>query len=305
VFAHGSSVVVHNVRVTDADEPDAPGHQPRHAGGRRVRRDDSPADVVDDSVDDGGDGPEALDEGPDEGPADQPGVGRRITFWIGIGLILAGLGLLGYVAWQFWGTNWVAKKHQRELTSQLQKEWTAGKGCERFCPRGAAIALIRIPRFGKHYVVPVLEGTDKATVLDKGAFGHFENTAEAGQVGNFALAAHRVTHGEPLRHMPDLRPGDQIKVETRKFTYTYVLDTNPNQLVISFTGVWVLDALPHNPVAGGPEPAQKPGQRLITLTTCSEIFHTDNRMIAFGHLVSADKKVVRSKTASATSSPAG
>ena len=34
-----------------------------------------------------------------------------------------------------------------------------------------------------------------------------------------------------------------------------------------------------------PQPAQRPGQRLITLTTCSEIFHTDNRMIAFGHLV--------------------
>jgi sortase A len=24
---------------------------------------------------------------------------------------------------------------------------------------------------------------------------------------------------------------------------------------------------------------------LLTLTTCSELFHTDNRMIAFGHLV--------------------
>jgi sortase A len=33
------------------------------------------------------------------------------------------------------------------------------------------------------------------------------------------------------------------------------------------------------------QPAQRPGQRLITLTTCSELFHTDNRMIAFGHLV--------------------
>jgi sortase A len=30
---------------------------------------------------------------------------------------------------------------------------------------------------------------------------------------------------------------------------------------------------------------QRPGQKLITLTTCAELFHTDNRMIAFGHLV--------------------
>ena len=38
---------------------------------------------------------------------------------------------------------------------------------------------------------------------------------------------------------------------------------------------------------GGVEPAQKPGQKLITLTTCAELFHTDNRMIAFGHLVAS------------------
>jgi sortase A len=103
------------------------------------------------------------------------------------------------------------------------------------------------------------------------------------------VAAHRVTHGQPLRNMPDLRPGDKVIVETVDTTYTYVLDTNPNDLVIPFTGIWVLDALPHNP-NGGPEPAQKPDQRLITLTTCSEIFHTDNRMIAFGHLVKATSK---------------
>jgi sortase A len=216
---------------------------------------------------------------------------RRISFWIGVGLILAGLSLLGYVAWQLWGTNIIAKKHQKALTSEIQRDWAAGAGCEKYCPKGATIALIRIPKFGKNYVIPVLEGTDKATVLDKGAYGHFTGTAEAGQPGNFALAAHRVTHGEPLRHMPDLRPGDKVIVETRSYTYTYVLDTNPNKLVISFHGTWVLDPVPHNPQPGGVQPpSQAPGQRLITLTTCSEIFHTDNRMIAFGHLVSQVRK---------------
>ena len=258
-------------------------------------RDESPADVVEDDVEDGaddspgdasdGDAADASPDRPGRRAAEKRGGGRRITFWIGIGLILAGLGLLGYVAWQFWGTNWIARKHQRELTSQVQHDWAVGNGCDRFCPKGATMALIRIPKFGKKYVVPLLEGTDKATVLDKGAFGHFEETADPGQVGNFAVAAHRVTHGEPLRHMPDLRPGDKVIVETRKFTYTYTLDTNPNDLVIPFTETWVIDPLPDNPDPGEPEPEQVEGQRLITLTTCSEIFHTDNRMIAFGHLV--------------------
>jgi sortase A len=216
--------------------------------------------------------------------------GKRITFWVGIGLILGGLGLLAYVAWELWGTNWIAHKHQHELTSQVQEDWAVGNGCETYCPKGATIALIRIPKFGKKYVIPVLQGTDKASVLDKGAFGHFDDTAEPGQTGNFALAGHRVTHGEPLRHMPDLRPGDDVIVETRTFTYTYELDTNPNDLVISFHGTWVLDPLPHNPDGGVPNDVRFANKQLITLTTCSEIFHTDNRMIAFGHLVSSVRK---------------
>jgi sortase A len=294
-----------NVPVTDADQPEASSRQPRATGGSH-RRDEPGRDVVDDSVESAEDR-SGDDDSSYDGPVDSPGAaperrgGRRITFWIGVGLILAGLGLLGYVAWQFWGTNWVSKKHQREIASALQQDWSSGLGKKpKFVPTGEASALIRIPRFGKKYVVPVLEGAPDGSIspdiLAKG-FGHFQTggvggakVAYPGDVGNYALAAHRVTHGEPLRHMPDLRPGDKVIVETVDATYTYELDTNPNALVIPFTGIWVLDPLPHNPRPGGPEPKQVPGQRLITLTTCSELFHTDNRMIAFGHLVSSTLK---------------
>jgi sortase A len=232
---------------------------------------------------------ESAPRGPDDpGTPKPPSTARRITFWIGVGLILAGLGLLAYVAWQLWGTNWISKRAQRQITTQLQEDWAAGEGCDKYCPHGKASALIRIPKFGKKYVIPVLEGTSQ-DILAKG-FGHFDDTAAAGQVGNYAIAGHRVTHGEPLRHMPDLRPGDEVIVETRQYTYTYVLDTNPNDLVISFHQTWVLDPVPHNPKGGVEPPSQKKGQRLITLTTCSEIFHTDNRMIAFGHLVDTVRK---------------
>jgi len=282
-----TTVVLHNVEVSGS------------------RRDESEGDIVDDSVDVsaeqvGGDARGRRRAAPERT------TGRRITFWIGIGLILAGVSMLAYVGWQFWGTNWIARKHQHEITSQLQKDWQTGHGKKpQFVPKGKASALIRIPKFGKKYVVPVLEGTDKASVLDKGAYGHFENTADPGQVGNYALAAHRVTHGEPLRHMPDLRPGDKVIVETVDATYTYQLDTNPNDLVIPFTETWVIDPLPHNPDAGEPEPQQIQGQRLITLTTCSEIFHTDNRMIAFGHLVKETAKTVVKKPSSIGTQSAG
>lgn len=215
---------------------------------------------------------------------------RRVAVWVGVLMMLAGVGLLGYVAWQFWGTNWVSQREHDKVADALQTQWREGgtRLQPKQVPEGEASAIIRIPKFGKEYAVPVLEGTSD-DVLSRG-YGHFRDTADPGEVGNYALAAHRVTHGEPLRRMPELRPGDEVIVETVGATHTYELDTDPNDLVIPFTGVWVLDPLPKNPQRGGAQPEQKPGQRLITLTTCSEIFHTDDRMIAFGHLVRTEPK---------------
>ena len=158
----------------------------------------------------------------------------------------------------------------------------------RYVPQGKASALIRIPAFGRSYVVPVLEGTS-SDVLSRG-YGHFTRSAHPGEVGNYALAGHRVTHGEPLRRMPELRPGDRVVVETVDRSLHLPARHRPaTTSVIPFTGTWVLDPLPKNPGAVRNR-GRSSGQRLITLTTCSEIFHTDDRMIAFGHLVSSRPK---------------
>lgn len=215
---------------------------------------------------------------------------RPWTWWLGIGLILAGLGVLGWFAWQFWGTNWVAKRTHDKLVEQVQDEWAkepSGQGAVSF-PEGDVEAIIRIPRFGDDYAVPVLAGTSDA-VLTKG-YGHFEDSADPGQKGNYAVAAHRVTHGEPLRDMPELEVGDEVVVETREAIYTYELITGGDDLEVTFHDTWVVDPLPTNPKPGGVQPPQKKGQRLLTLTTCAEIFHTDNRLIAFGELVSKEKR---------------
>lgn len=204
----------------------------------------------------------------------------------GVTLIVIGLALLGNVAWQFWGTNWVSHRNQERIVAAVEQAWDQGRGHGGHggveVDEGKAFALVRIPRFGDDYVIPVLEGTSDE-VLAAG-YGHFDGTAQPGGVGNYALAAHRVTHGEPLRRMPELQPGDEIIVETRNKIFTYVLDTGGDDLVVYFTEGWVLDPLPTNPDPGEPQPKQQPGQRLLTLATCAELFHTDNRMIAFGHL---------------------
>src|SRR3954454_4414922 len=180
---------------------------------------------------------------------------RGVTFWIGIGLVLAGLGGLASVAGQFFGTNVVSHHKQRQIVEQTRRDWDSEPGdtvSAKPVNLHGAMALIRIPKFGKKYVMPVQEGTSDAVLAE--GFGHVLGTAGPGEVGNFAVSAHRVTHGEPLRHMPDLRPGDKVIVETKTFTYTYVLDTNPNDLVISFTGTWVIDPVrPHNPDSNSPK----------------------------------------------------
>lgn len=219
------------------------------------------------------------------------GTRRGVSFWLGLGMVVAGLGLLGYVGWQMFGTNIVSERKQREAVQALERQWAqepARRPGRRAEPvrLGTATALIRIPRFGDDYVMPVHEGVAD-DVLARG-YGHFAESVQAGEKGNYALAAHRVTHGEPLRDMPKLRPGDEVIVETREAIYTYVLDTDPNELIVTFEDVWVVAPEPENPDPDGVQPADHP--QLITLTTCAELFHTDDRMIAFGHLESETPK---------------
>jgi sortase A len=114
--------------------------------------------------------------------------------------------------------------------------------------------------------------------------GHYPGTALPGQVGNFAIAGHRVTHGEPFRDFPELRPGDKVEVETSDAVYTYRLTSDPDNLVVQPQDTWVLD-----PIPGKPE-GTPPDQARITLTTCAELFHTSDRMIAFGRLVDTERK---------------
>lgn len=207
----------------------------------------------------------------------------------GIALITVGAIVLGWLAWQFWGTNWVSKGRQAEVVADLQENWDDGQGTVE-TDFGKATGILRIPRFGNDYEVPILDGTTDE-VLAAGV-GHVEDTAGVGENGNFVLAAHRVTHGEPFADFPDLREGDLVLIETVNADYTYELDSGGTDLIVPFTASWVLDPLfPVNPDNLGTTAPGKPGDQIITLVTCSEIFHTDNRSVAFGHLVSAEPKL--------------
>ena len=146
---------------------------------------------------------------------------------------------------------------------------------------GDAIALLRIPAFGDDYEIPILNGTD-LSILSKGV-GHYSSTAAPGQIGNFAIAGHRVTHGQPFAKLLTLKKGDAVIVETREAIYTYVLDDSPRRLTVKDSETWVLD-----PVPG--EPDAKPTEALITLTTCQDLIRSADRSVGFGRLESTENK---------------
>jgi sortase A len=223
-------------------------------------------------------------------PASPPSPRRRrvspLTV-VGIFLLVAGLGCLGYVGFQYFGTNVISEKAFQTERDQLRAKWTQERAADPKNKKkdnpipGEAIGLLRIPAFGPKYDIPIISGTDLA-VLAKGV-GHYTSTAQPGQIGNFAIAGHRVTHGEPFSRLLELDKGDQIVVETRQAVYTYVLDEAPKQLTVKDTDTWVID-----PVPGKPD--LKPTTALITLTTCQDLFHSPDRSIGFGHLQSTQNK---------------
>ena len=236
----------------------------------------------------------SLDHSADLEQPPAPEVPRRrvsaLTI-IGALLLLAGFGCLGWVGWQYLGTNVTSEKAFHQETSGLRKTWAQpeqhsgggsadGETIPAVIP-GDAIALLRIPAFGPDYEVPILSGTD-LSILDRGV-GHYTSTALPGQIGNFAIAGHRVTHGEPFKRLLELNKGDQIIVETRDKIYTYVLDDSPRNLTVKDTESWVLNPDPHHEGAA-------PTKALMTLTTCQDLFHSPDRSVGFAHLAKTEDK---------------
>nr|WP_237330638.1 class E sortase [Streptomyces sp. BA2] len=143
-----------------------------------------------------------------------------------------------------------------------------------------AYAVLRIPRIAIR--VPVAEGVSKGGVLNKGYVGHYPRTAQPGQGGNFALAGHRNTHGEPFRRINRLRGGDELVVETQKAIYTYVVDKTLAQTSARDSGV--IRPVPRSEVKAG-HGYSSPGY-YITLTTCTPEYTSKYRLIVWGKLQS-------------------
>lgn len=140
-------------------------------------------------------------------------------------------------------------------------------------PAGRAFAEMYIPRFGPDWNKPVLEGT--GTELLKKGLGHYEGTARLGATGNFSVAGHRRTYGDPFKDFPRLRAGDAVILKDATTWYTYTIRGGPLRTLP--TEVGVVDPVPlKSPFTG-------PG-RYLTLTTCEPEWGHSHRLVVWAEL---------------------
>lgn len=188
---------------------------------------------------------------------------------------------------------WTGVKADSAMDSQidaLQDQWaqgalstgggkgddaTADSSPEKPAPYkdGKAFAVMYIPRFGFTWNKPVLQGTG-TDVLKKG-LGHYSSTAQLGQKGNFSVAGHRRTYGDPFKDFPKLRPNDAVVLTDGVTWFTYRIDKKPYRTLPGDIGV--IDPVPRTSGYDGPG-------RYLTLTTCEPEWGHSHRLIVWAHL---------------------
>lgn len=217
---------------------------------------------------------------------------QMVSQVVGELLITVGVVLLLFVGWELWWTNIDSDIKQGEALEEFFADVppvpsTAGTpeppeesvpevedfGDPAVLPAGdmtGTFGVVYIPRFGDNYSRPVTAGVG-ADVLDNLGLGHYPGTGAPGEVGNFALAGHRQTHGQVLDQIHTLVPGDRVYVQTRDGYYTYVFR---NTQIVLPDRADVIAAVPT-------EPAAEPVDRILTLTSCNPRFGAQERIIAY------------------------
>ncbi len=111
-----------------------------------------------------------------------------------------------------------------------------------------AIAIMEIPSID--LMQGIVEGIGNNVI--KYYLGHFPESAQPGEEGNFAVAGHRVSsYTDAFVNLYKVKPGDDIKVTTREKVYTYKIN---EVFVVDPEDVYVLE---------------ESDEATITLVTCT------------------------------------
>jgi sortase A len=228
-------------------------------------------------------------------------------YWVGgTGRVLIVLGLLmfAFVAYQLWGTGIEQARAQDKLGNELEERQAEVGTVPVLIPpstttppttvtpqpgettpppateapiteapvlslppieEGDAIGVLSIPRIGMEQ--KIVAGV---TVADlKQAPGHFPQTPMPGELGNAAIAGHRTTYGGPFLHLDELEVGDEIS-----FTNIY-----SQVFVYIVTGTEVV-----SPSDGHVIETTDPTVAKLTLTTCTPVRTSKQRLIIYATL---------------------
>jgi sortase A len=239
---------------------------------------------------------------------------RAFIRGIGQTMVTLGLVVLLFVVYELWVTNIYAHAKQVKAHDTLTRVWKEHKdplkgedraklpaGKQVVLPAGQGFANLYIPRLGKDYAYTIIEGTTEDD-LARGP-GHYEGTAIPGQIGNFAVAGHRVTHGQPFLNADQIKVGDAIVVQTAHNWYIYRVMGNsktgklgarnsqdvPGREIVDPSDIGVVAPLPDHP-------GERPTKPYMTMTTCNPKYSANQRMVLHSLLA-------RSVPASGTKTP--
>ncbi len=238
-----------------------------------------------------------MDAAPDHRVGRPPRARRRRTPFqlvaqvLGELLVTAGVVLLLFVGWEIWWTNIDSGIKQEQALEEFfsdappvtAPDAAGAPSAEDFgdpavLPQQDLVGtfgVVYIPRFGENYSRPVSAGVGP-DVLDNLGLGHYPGSGAPGEVGNFALAGHRQTHGQVLDQIHTLVPGDRVYVQTRDGYYTYVFR---NTEIVLPDRADVIAPVPTQPDA-------QPVDRILTMTSCNPRFGAQERIIAYSVLES-------------------
>jgi len=230
---------------------------------------------------------------PSKAPRTRGDVVRTGIRGLGQTLMTFGVIVLLFVVYEIFITDLFNDQRQDELTQELREDWgddpTVGPdlpgGGLPSIPLGEGFAFIRIPAFGADYVKVIIEGTDP-NELEQGP-GHYVDSAMPGELGNFALAGHRVGKGSPFLDLNLLKPGDAVVIETVDAWFTYRVlgdpatgdyDTDPSGI----PGQQIVEPEQREvvyPIPGETDSSVAPTSAYLTLTTCHPKFSAAQRLI--------------------------
>lgn len=223
-------------------------------------------------------------------------------------LITAGVLVMLFLGWQLWWNDAIMAQEQSNAASEISQDWIEkdrqaqaeaqdqakeqadapaesedaaptqpgdyGDPFVASAPGNAdAFAVLYVPRFGADYHRTVAEGTGHDVLNStRLGIGHYPDTQMPGEVGNFAVAAHRSAYGGGMHLINELQLGDAIYVQTADGYYTY---RYRDMEYVSPAEIDVIAPVPHAPDAAAVD-------RIITLTSCNPLYSTAERIIAYG-----------------------